>query len=381
MAEFMFMDKLAICKPWALQFFRLEGGPRPIGKCDLGIVPGIPFGMRVAFWPPTASRGKGGGGGGGGGGPSKKGAGKAAPLPAEAVESASGLGGAASSSSASSSSHGGHGAGPLIPVLTAAASEDAGDMAGALGLDMESLVVVEEVIEEPEPLEGPPEDDDKELLLARMLDLHRDEKDEKLDEAVLKFKTSATGSSSKPGAKPTPGVGPAAALSPGADDVAGDVLDTTTLLPSATSASSSSGSSSTTPSSLVVARPARVNMPALLCLDVVGGNITYYASGDRFVATCRNPDHGRCVKQIGVFSANSCNGRPLGALLAWLACGGALTDKAAHWDAVNQIASHDVRILYRLDFIELAKTNPVANQLLMKELDPSSPDELEPLDY
>jgi hypothetical protein len=52
-------------------------------------------------------------------------------------------------------------------------------------------------------------------------------------------------------------------------------------------------------------------------VEVDHGNIRWYARSRRFVATCRNAAHGRCVKQKTI-SSRVGRGRPLGLLAAWL---------------------------------------------------------------
>lgn len=67
------------------------------------------------------------------------------------------------------------------------------------------------------------------------------------------------------------------------------------------------------------------------------GKITFYASKGVFEATCRNPDHGKCVltrthkaKASSARGQPPKGGRPLGLLAAWLEKGG-VGSKEEHW--------------------------------------------------
>lgn len=121
---------------------------------------------------------------------------------------------------------------------------------------------------------------------------------------------------------------------------------------------------------------------AELNLTVEGGRILFYPSRGEFVAHCGNKDHGRCVLTRTRYGkvpdddpdAVPLGGRPLGMLLAWLACNGQDT-KAGHWTVAALNRPLDER-MYRRTLL-MASDDPMASELLGKErpLADGEPDE------
>ena len=90
-----------------------------------------------------------------------------------------------------------------------------------------------------------------------------------------------------------------------------------------------------------------------------GGVIVHYPALSAFVATCNNPDHGRCIMQ----RASGWNkteqqlrrmrgGRPLGFLTAWLQCGCWTGNKEHHWAYDELPLMQAVRSEIREDFLK-----------------------------
>ena len=70
----------------------------------------------------------------------------------------------------------------------------------------------------------------------------------------------------------------------------------------------------------VIVQPMRQR--AEVKLEVDGGLITYYATKNIFVATCRNESHGKCsLTRSALPGRRRGQGRPLGLLKAWLCIG------------------------------------------------------------
>ena len=111
----------------------------------------------------------------------------------------------------------------------------------------------------------------------------------------------------------------------------------------------------------VVAQPLRQR--AEVKLEVDGGLITFYATKNIFVATCRNELHGKCsLTRSALPGRRKGQGRPLGLLKAWLCIGQDLDSKEAHWSAETW-PNFEARSYHR----ELLEALPGSFELLESE--------------
>ena len=74
--------------------------------------------------------------------------------------------------------------------------------------------------------------------------------------------------------------------------------------------------------------------PPEVSVDVPGGTIAYYATIQKFQATCRNELHGQCVLTRGRTARAHMHGKPCGLMMGWLLNGEAFTTKEEHWAAI-----------------------------------------------
>lgn len=91
-----------------------------------------------------------------------------------------------------------------------------------------------------------------------------------------------------------------------------------------------------------------------LMVQAYGGTIVHYNTTAEFVATCPNPGHGRCVLSRKSWNPEpgaiqKAGGRPLGFLVAWLACAAETATKEEHWSfRMLPLMSQAVRVASRL---------------------------------
>jgi hypothetical protein len=334
--EFLLMRDLDVDKHWFVTFYHLERGPRPISRIDLSAVPVAEASGPHPFWPPSViRRPRGSDGSGGSGGPHMSATG---PVVADAGDGSAPSIGASSASSGPSST----GAGPLVPGVS-----------DAVFAGFDKFVLVDE---------GLADDPSEEIVHPEPEDL------EELFERAVLARTFEDESDLLPG-----GIGGGfGGVDPGWDPL--DVVAPPFSSPyffcptvavvdppfgsggvgTGASSSSSSGLSGSPPvppppAPYVPAR--RVPYGALAIVAVQGGAITCNETQQRFVATCLNPAHGRCVMQRNKRTA-SCSGRPIGFLVAWLAhnsCG----RKVEHWDELHTMLPQDVRLHFRNEFKQI----------------------------